>query len=146
MMQGNQFQSAFFFFKKKKALYQVRASGVLLAFTIFRQPSSQHTIETTCLKICTIDPEICSISIFQIRLWEQFLQHIFCMIFQQKCSSRYILLTDQISLPGCLHFLTYWTVCVLQLIVYFIYFSFLININLMEKNSYSLTITLYKLN
>ena len=27
------------------------------------------------------------------------------MIFQQKCSSCYILLTDQISLPGCLYFL-----------------------------------------
>ena len=28
----------------------------------------------------------------------------------------------------------------------FIYFSFLININLMEKNNYKLTIALYKLN
>ena len=39
------------------------------------------------------------------------------MIFQQKCSSCYILSTDQISLPGCLYFLRYWTICVLQLFV-----------------------------
>ena len=29
-------------------------------------------------------------------------QHILCMIFQQKCSSCYIVLTGQISLSGCL--------------------------------------------
>ena len=38
-----------------------------------------------------------------------------CKIFQQKCSPCYILLTDHISLPGCLHFLRYWAICVLQL-------------------------------
>ena len=27
------------------------------------------------------------------------------------------LLTDQISLPGCLYFLRYWAICVLQLII-----------------------------
>ena len=32
---------------------------------------------------------------------------------QQKCFSCYILLTDQISLPGCLYFLRYWAICVL---------------------------------
>ena len=36
---------------------------------------------------------------------------------QQKCSSCYILLTAQISLPGCLYFLRYWVVCVPQLFV-----------------------------
>ena len=101
----------------KKALYQVKASGLQLDFTIFRQPSNQHTIETNCLKLYTIDPEICSILIFQIKVWEQFLQHILRMIFQQKCSTCYILLTDQISLPGCLYLLRYWTICVLQLFV-----------------------------
>ena len=35
--------------------------------------------------------------------------------FSTKCSSCYILLTEQISLCGCLYFLRYWTVCVLQL-------------------------------
>ena len=38
--------------------------------------------------------------------------HFLCMIFQQKCSSCYILLTDQISLPGCLYFLRYWAMCI----------------------------------
>ena len=39
------------------------------------------------------------------------------MIFQEKCFSSYILLADQISLPDCLYFLRYWSVCVLQLFV-----------------------------
>ena len=37
--------------------------------------------------------------------------------FQQKCSLCYILLTDQILLSGCLYFLRYWAICVLQLFV-----------------------------
>ena len=37
--------------------------------------------------------------------------------FQEKCFSRYILLTDQISLPECPYFLRYWSICVLQLFV-----------------------------
>ena len=37
--------------------------------------------------------------------------------FSTKLSSCYILLTDQISLPGCLYFLRYWAICVLQLFV-----------------------------
>ena len=41
---------------------------------------------------------------------------LLCMIFQQKCSSSYILLSDEISLSGCLvYFLRYWAKCVLQL-------------------------------
>ena len=85
----------FLFFKK--ALYQLKASGLLLDFIIFRQHSNQHAIETNCLKLYTIDPEICSILIFQIRVWEQFLQLILCMIFQPKYFSCYILLAEQIS-------------------------------------------------
>ena len=34
--------------------------------------------------------------------------------FSTKC---YILLTDQLSLPGCLYFLRYWEICVLLLFV-----------------------------
>ena len=37
--------------------------------------------------------------------------------FSTKCSSCYILVTDQISLSGCLYFLRYWAICVLQLFV-----------------------------
>ena len=37
--------------------------------------------------------------------------------FSTKCSSCYILLSDQISLPGCLYFLKYWAIYVLQLFV-----------------------------
>ena len=99
----------------KKALYEVKASGLQLSFNIFRQPSTWHTIKTNCIKLQTIDPEICSILIFQKRVWEQFLHHILCMIFQEKCFSFYILLTDKISMSDCLQVLRYWAICVLQL-------------------------------
>ena len=32
------------------------------------------------------------------------------MIFEQKCISRYVLLTDQILLPYCLYFPKYWII------------------------------------
>ena len=67
------------------------------------------------MKLQTIDPEICSIFIFQERIWEQFLHSILCIIFQQKCFSCYILLTDQILLSYCVYFLRYCVICVLQL-------------------------------
>ena len=38
--------------------------------------------------------------------------HILCIIFQEKCFSCHVLLTDQISLPGCLYFLRYWSMCI----------------------------------
>ena len=41
----------------------------------------------------------------------------FAYDFQQKCSSCYVLLTDQISLPGCPYFLRYWAISVLQFFV-----------------------------
>ena len=37
--------------------------------------------------------------------------------FSKKCSSCYILSTDQISLSACLNFLRYRAICVLQLFV-----------------------------
>ena len=40
---------------------------------------------------------------------------IFCMIFEEKHLSCYVLLTVQISLPGCLFFARYWAIRVLQL-------------------------------
>ena len=39
------------------------------------------------------------------------------MIFQEKCFSCYILLTDQISLSDCLYFSRYLAICVLKLFV-----------------------------
>ena len=40
-----------------------------------------------------------------------------CMIFQQKSSSSYVLLTDQILLSGCLYFFRYLAICALLLFV-----------------------------
>ena len=42
---------------------------------------------------------------------------IFGMIFEEKYFSDYILLTDQISMSGYLHFMRYWTICELWLFV-----------------------------
>ena len=121
----------FFFFKRKKALYKVKESVLELCFTMFRQHSNQHSVKKNCTELqfihpeiyynCTelqfIHPDIYSTLMFQKRIWEQFFRHILCMIFQQKCFSCYILLTDQISLSDCLQFLRYQVICVLQLIV-----------------------------
>ena len=41
----------------------------------------------------------------------------FMYVFQGKCFSCYVLLTDQFSLPDCLYFLRYCSICVLQLFV-----------------------------
>ena len=68
-------------------------------------------------KLWTIYPEICSILIFQKRVWDLFLYFILCMIFQEKCFSCYILLNDQISMSDSLYFSRYWTICVSQLFV-----------------------------
>ena len=47
----------------------------------------------------------------------------FCVWFFKKTYfSCYALLTDQISLPDCLYFLRYWSICVLQLFVKFLKF------------------------
>ena len=48
---------------------------------------------------------------------EMFLHHVLCMIFQEKCFSCYILLSDQISLSDCLYFLRYLAIYVLELFV-----------------------------
>ena len=43
--------------------------------------------------------------------------HILWMIFQEKCFSCYILLTDQTSSSDYLYFSRHWGICVLQLFV-----------------------------
>ena len=73
-----------FFFFKKRALYKVKASGLQLGSTIFRQHSNQHRAKTNCITLQATDPEIYSILIFQKRVWEEFLHHILLMIFSTK--------------------------------------------------------------
>ena len=51
----------------------------------------------------------------QKELWNQSPYLIFCMIFEEKYFSRYILLTDQMLLLHFLYFLRYRVICVLQL-------------------------------
>ena len=47
-----------------------------------------------------------------------------------KCSSCYILLSDQISLLGCLYFLKYWAICVLQFFVNQVMTSWILKLSL----------------
>ena len=47
-----------------------------------------------------------------IEVWDQSPCFIFCITFQEKYFSCYILLTGQISFSGCLYFVKYWAVCV----------------------------------
>ena len=115
MRQETQFQTSFCFIKK--ALYEVKTSGLQLSFNHFRQFSAWQTINTKYIKLQNIDPEICSILIFQKRVWKQCLHYTSCIIFQEKYFSGYILLTGQVSFPGRLCFLRYWLICVLQLFV-----------------------------
>ena len=50
-------------------------------------------------------------------MWNKSPCLIFGIIFKEKCFSCCILLIDQISLPGCLYFMRYWAICLLQLFV-----------------------------
>ena len=79
MNRGDQFQTSFLLFKR---LY-MREKGVGII---------GHITKRNCTKLQTIDPEICSILIFIKKDLD-----ILYTIFQEKCLSCYIQLTDQIS-------------------------------------------------
>ena len=50
--------------------------------------------------------------------------------FSKKMIPCYILLTDQISLSGCLYFLIYWAICILQLFVNHVVTSYISKLTL----------------
>ena len=101
----------------EKALYEVKANGLKRSFNIFRWTSTWRMIKTNYIKFSITDPEICSILVLWKRVWERFLHHFLCIIFQQKCFSCYIVITDQISLFDCRYFLRCWAMRVLPLFV-----------------------------
>ena len=112
MWQGDQFRTSFSLIKN---FYNF---GLQLRFNIFQQSRTQHTIKINGINVQTNYSEICSILTFQETVWEYLLHHILRMIFHGKSFSCYILVTDQVSLPGCLYFLRYCTMCVLQIFVF----------------------------
>ena len=63
-------------------------------------------------------------------VWNQYPYLIFHIIFEENYFSCYILLIDQISLPGCLYFVRYWTICVLQLFANQVVTSWILKLNL----------------
>ena len=66
----------------KKALNEAKANILQLKFNIRYQPSTRHAIKTNCIKAQSINSEICSILIFQKRVWKQFLHRILSVIFK----------------------------------------------------------------
>ena len=94
-----------------------KTSVLQLNFKIFRQLSTSHLIRTNCIRLQTIDPEICSISFFLEKGLEIVFLPSFVYDLSRKCWSCYILLIDQILLLDFLYFLRYWEICVLQLFV-----------------------------
>ena len=78
-----------------------------LVLIYFARPRIWHTVKTNFIKVQTVDPEICSISILERSLVLVSPAH-FVYDFE---------LTDQIncliSLPGCLYYLRYWAICVI---------------------------------
>ena len=56
--------------------------------------------------------------------------HTFCMIFEEKYFSFYILVTDQISLHDCLYFVRYWAISVLQLFINHVMTSYILELTL----------------
>ena len=90
MRQGDQIQTSFYFFKNVE--YEVKTTILQLIFSVFRQLSNWDNIRTNCIKLQIIDPEICSILIFQKRIQDQFIHQILCIIFQETFCTCYILL------------------------------------------------------
>ena len=97
----------FLFFKK--ALLEVKASGLQLSFSQFLYSSIWQTIKTKYIQKYSknTSKNILNFGFVEKGLGIISLPH-FCMIFQKKCFSYYTLLTDQISLPDCPYFLRYW--------------------------------------
>ena len=72
--------------------------------------SYQNILQTTCFILILI-------FFLNKEVWNYCSCLIFCIIFEEQQLSCYILLIDQVSLPGCLYFVRYWAICVLQLFV-----------------------------
>ena len=52
------------------------------------------------------------------------------MIFEGKYFCCYVLLIDQIPWSGCLYFMRYWTICVLQLLLNQVVTSWILKLTL----------------
>ena len=82
-----------FFFFLKKAIYQVKASGLQPSFNIFRQSSTWHAKKTNFIKLWTINLKIMlNFDFFQKSLGIVSPTH-FMYAFLKKCFSYYILLS-----------------------------------------------------
>ena len=91
-----------------------------LVLIYFGRPPLGHVITTTnVVMFHSLITEICSILIFHKKVWGWLLHNnlIMIMIFPEKYFSCYFLLTDQISLSGCLYFLIYWKIYVSRIFV-----------------------------
>ena len=90
-------------FKKLQIRGKQKVSIFILKY--FGRPQLGHKIKANCVTFQTVDLEIRSILNFCKRVWNELPHQILCMIFQQKYSSCYTLLTDKILLSGCRYIL-----------------------------------------
>ena len=88
-----------------------------LSFKIFGYLSSWHIIKNLYRTLGYWFRDMLNFYFLEKSLGK-FLHHILCIIFQGKCFSCYILLTDQMSLPDWFYFLKYWAIFVLQLFAF----------------------------
>ena len=61
-------------------------------------------------------------------VWNQLPFLVFCITFEEKYFSCYILLVDPVSLSGCLYFMRYCGICVLQMLVNQLVESWILNL------------------
>ena len=124
MVQGDQLQTFAHFSKTPN----ISKSKWQLSFNIFRQHSVWGKINTNCIKLQTIDPEILILILilifnfnFNFNFPEKGLGLVFPPHFVYDFSRKMFLLlhllTDQISLSDFLCFWRYWIICVLQLFI-----------------------------
>ena len=71
---GTVVQNPFIIFEK--ALYEVKARGLELSFNMYCQPLTWHTIKTNYSELQANDTHICSILIFQKKIWDQLTDQI----------------------------------------------------------------------
>ena len=103
-----------------KVLYDIKASGLWSA-AYFQYISIALILAYNKNKLYkTLD--YWSRNMFNFEFLEKYLgivsHRILYMVFQEKCFSCYIFLTDQVSFSDCLYFLRYWAISVLQMLVF----------------------------
>ena len=110
--QEGHFQTFHLFFKK--ALYEIKASCLQFLTCISIALNLAYNKSKLYKTLDYRSRDMLNFDFFRKVSGNSFSTAFF---FEEKCFSCYILSTDQMSLPDCLYFLRYCTICVLQLLI-----------------------------